>query len=143
MQGTTAIAVGALLFGLLLIIAAVMLVQESRRRFEVRPPEYIIEEAVRFVQARLEPDARDRLRAGGIRRILEWQVHFLQRLAKQDKHIPIVVGITDGTVEFIAERLTASGYAASRADIAAVLEAQGQYLVSIGAVGGTADEVFE
>lgn len=143
MQGTSAIVVGGLLVGLFLIIAAIMVAQQSRSRFEERPPEYIIEDAVRFVHSRLEPESQRRLGVGGVRRILEWQVFFLQQLAKADKDVPIVIGTTEGTIAYIVERLANQGQAAEEADLNAVLELQGAYLASIGAVGEAADEVFE
>ncbi len=143
MQGTSALVVGAVLVGLLLIIAAVMVVQESKSRFEERPPEYVIEDAVRFVHTRLDPESSGRLGVGGVRRVLEWQVSFLQQLAKEDKQVPIVIGTTEGTVTFVVDRLTKQGHVMDPADVAAVLELQGAYLMSIGAVGDRADEVFE
>lgn len=143
MQGTTALVIGALLVGVLFIIAAVMFAQEARSRSQERPPEYIMEEAVRFVHARLDPDARSSLGIPGVRRILEWQVHFLQQLAKADKQIPIVVGLTEGTIEYISAQLIKHGYPMDHGDVAVVLELQGEYLMSIGAVGGPADELFE
>ncbi len=142
MQGTAAIVVGALLVALLLIIGAVMLLQEARHRTEARPPEYIIEDAVQFVLSRLDPGVRGRLGRAGVRRILEWQVFFLQQLAKQDKNVPIVVGTTEGTIDYISARMEKQGHDVARPDISAVLEAQGGYLASIGAVGGPTDEVF-
>lgn len=143
MQGTTALVIGALLVGLLFIFAAVMVAQEARSRSQVRPPEYIMEEAVRFVHARLDPQSRTRLGIAGVRRVLEWQVHFLQQLARTDKQVPIVVGLTEGTIDYIVEQVTKQGYPTDQADVSAVLELQGEYLMSIGAVGEPADEVFE
>lgn len=143
MQGTTALVIGALLVGLFLIFAAVMVAQEARSQSQERPPEYIMEEAVRFVHSRLSPGSGGRLRIDGVRRILEWQVHFLQQLAKADKEIPIVVGMTEGTIDYILEQVAEQGSPAERSDVEEVLELQGEYLVSIGAVGGPADGVFK
>lgn len=141
MSGTGAVVLGAGLVAVLLLIMAVMVWQESRTRFEEHEPEYILEEAVRFVHARLDPDVRAALGIGGVRRVLEWQVYFLQRLAKDDKEVPIVMGITEGTVGYIVERLAEHGHPFTPEQVTAVLDAQGAYLVHIGAVGGTADEV--
>ncbi len=141
MSGTSAVVLGAVLVGVLLLIVAVMVFQESRSRFEEHEPEYVIEDAVRFVHDRLEPDVRAALRIPGVRRILEWQVYFLQRLAKDDKEIPIVMGITDGTVSYIVEQLEAHGHPFSAEQVTAVLEAQGAYLVHIGAVGDASEDL--
>lgn len=141
MSGASAVVLGAILAGVLILIVAVMVFQESRSRFEVREPEYVIEDAVRFVHARLDPTVRAVLGIPGVRRILEWQVYFLQRLAKDDKEIPIVMGITEGTVAYVVERLASQGHPFDAAQVTAVLEAQGAYLVHIGAVGEESDEV--
>lgn len=141
MSGTSAVVLGAGLVGVLLVIVAVMVWQESRSRFEVHEPEYILEEAVRFVHGRLDPDVRGALGIAGVRRILEWQVYFLQRLAKDDKEIPIVMGITEGTVAYIVGQLAEHGYPSSPEQVTAVLEEQGAYLIRIGAVGEATDEV--
>ena len=141
MSGTSAVILGASLVGVLLLIVAVMVWQESRTRFEEHEPEYILEDAVRFVHGRLASDVRTALGIGGVRRILEWQVYFLQRLAKDDKEIPIVMGITEGTVGYIVEQLAEHGHPFSAEQVTAVLEEQGAYLIHIGAVGEATDEV--
>ncbi len=141
MSGTSAVVLGASLVGILLLIVAAMVWQESRSRFEEHEPEYILEDAVRFVHARLRSDVRAALGIAGVRRILEWQVYFLQRLAKDDKEIPIVMGITEGTVDYIVEQLADHGHPFSAEQVTAVLEEQGAYLIHIGAVGEATDEV--
>ena len=123
-------------------LAAVMLLQEARYDPEAQSPEYILNDAVAFVGDRVEPEVRRRIGRSGVQRVLEWQVHFLQQLARTDKDVPIVLGNTAGTAQYIADRLKSEGHVFPLEDIAACLELQGSYLVSVGAVGQEADEVF-
>lgn len=142
MQGTAALIFGGVLLLVFLGLAAVMLLQEARYDPEAQAPEYILNDAVSFVGDRVKPEVRRRIGRSGVQRVLEWQVHFLQQLARADKDVPIVLGNTAGTAQYIADQLKSEGHVFSLEDIGACLELQGSYLVSVGAVGQEAGEVL-
>lgn len=129
----------AALLGVLLIIAALVVWQHARR--QSTPLTYGVEDAVGYVETRLPSEVRARLGEAGIRRILEWEVFYLQGLAQEGRFdaVDTVAGPYEPAVHYIAERIVqAHDRTYSPSDIEAVLELQVTYLASIGAVG---DEV--
>lgn len=129
----------AALLGVLLIIAALVVWQHARRQSTSLT--YGLEDAVSYVQAELSPEVRARLGEAGIRRILEWEVFYLQGLAQENRFDPVetVAGSYEPAVHYIAERIKqAHDRTYSSSDIEAVLDLQVTYLANLGAIG---DEV--
>ncbi len=133
---------GALLVAVLLGMAAAMVWQEAVKRPVSEPLTYVLEEAVRFVHNGLGPDSP--LTADDVRRILEWEVIYLQGVtpSRRDSLQPVRVGGSDDAVQFISRQITRrSGPRYGEGAIRAVLEGEAEYLVSIGALGAPAEEV--
>ncbi|MDP8957882.1 MAG: hypothetical protein M3N51_01485 [Actinomycetota bacterium] len=137
MQGAGPVIVAALLFALLLGIAAALLWQETRRRSFHPAREYLLEEAVGFVHARLPEPTRSRLDDDDVRRILEWEVLYLQGRG------PGGVRVAGGAeaVRYVRERAArVQGVEYREEDIDEVLRGEAGYLMAIGAVGGPVGE---
>jgi hypothetical protein len=131
----------ALLIGVLLVIVALMVWQEARRRPLYEPLEYVVNDAVKHIAERLPGDVG--LRNSDIRRILEWEVFYLQGLAQDDRRNPVetVAGGHALSVEYIADQIhTKHGVSYSHAQIEEVLRLEADYLVAIGAVGDPVGE---
>ena len=134
----SALVTGALLAAAVAAAAAFIALRESRRRRSVSEPLYVIREAVAFALRTMEPSARERLGKAGVGRILEWSAHYLQGLAvpaARRRGLRVVAGGAEGAISYIRESLLKKGFDYAPEDIAAVLAAEAQYLVSIGAVG--------
>jgi hypothetical protein len=135
----TVLLFGSALFGVLLVITAVLVWQEARRSGPaVRV--YAVEDAVSFAVGHLDPTVLARLEIDGVRRILEWEVFYLQGLTEKDRLGPwsTVAGGTERSVEFICERVaTVHGVSYDPKDVRAVLVLEAEYLASIGAIGET------
>lgn len=132
-------ALATALIGVLLLVAALVVWQHAARPADTKT--YGVEDAVAFVFARLPTEIRDRLGEAGVRRILEWEIFYLQGLAQENRFEPVetVAGPYEPAVQFIADRIEQThGWTYSLADIGAVLDLQVAYLGSIGAIG---DEV--
>lgn len=127
----SAVAVGALLFALFLLIVAVMVLQELRRA-PSREPVYVIEEVVNFAFPRLSDPAARRLDKDDVLRILEWEVRYLQGGAGSAE--PPVAG-SEHAVDFIVEKAVAQGHPYAREDVVEILGYEADYLVDIGALG--------
>ena len=122
--------------GILLIILALLVWQQARAKPSYQPLEYVVEHAVRHVADRL-PQGTDLTRAD-IRRILDYEVHYLQGLAQEDRRNPIeaVAGGHDQSIRWIASEIQSKhDIAYSFDDIATVLGLEADYLMAIGAVG--------
>jgi hypothetical protein len=125
----------------LLIIAALVIWQHAKPASGLGT--YGVEDAVAFVLPRLSAETRSRLGEAGVRRILEWELFYLQGLAQEKRMDPVetVAGPFEPAVAFIRDRIAgvhARSY--SQDDIEAVLEEQVAYLASIGAIGTQLEE---
>lgn len=126
----------AFLLGILLMVVALMVWQEARRRSSYEPLEYVVEDAVRHIAERLPEDSA--IKRADVRRILEYEVFYLQGLAQEDRHHPVetVAGGHAASIEWIASEIQRRhGTAYPQADIAEVLRLEADYLLAIGAVG--------
>jgi hypothetical protein len=129
-----AVAAGAILFAVLLVVVAALIWQEARRSSAMEAV-YWMPEAVRYVSDRLSPAARERLGSHGVRLVLEWGVHYHQVVAPRDEGRRPILGSGDA-LDYILARGEENGLAYDPFDIAEVLAAETEYLVEIGAVGG-------
>ena len=132
---------GALLIAVLLVIAAAMVWQEAIKRPAPEPLTYVLEEAVEFIHAGFGPGAP--LTADDVRRILEWEVIYLQGVSPRGSGaLPAVrIGGSHEAVGFIAQQITRrSGPRYDEAAIRVVLQGEAEYLASIGALGDAAEE---
>lgn len=129
-----------LLVGVLLLIVALVVWQEARRRPSYEPLEYVVEDAVKHIEARLPQGTS--LTKSDIRRVLEWEVFYLQGLAQDDRKNPVetVAGGHQASVEYIAGQIRAKhGTSYPQEDIENVLRLEADYLMAIGAVGEPVD----
>jgi hypothetical protein len=130
-----------LLVGVFFLVVALFVWQEAKRRPSYEPLEYVVDDAVKHVMAGLGEGSR--LNRGDVRRILEWEVFYLQGLAQKDRKNPVetVAGGHQASVEYIATQIEARhGVAYSRDDIQEVLRLEADYLMAIGAVGDPVEE---
>ncbi|HEU4916523.1 MAG TPA: hypothetical protein VFV13_08155 [Acidimicrobiia bacterium] len=141
-MSASALALIALLVGVFLVILALVVWQEARRRPSYEPLEYVVDDAVKHIEAGLEAEGTQTLRRADIRRILEWEVFYLQGLAQKDRANPVetVAGGHDASITYITEQIALEhGVSYSREDVEAVLRHEADYLFRIGAVGERVD----
>ena len=144
MRGITVIVVGAALIAVFLLLLAVMAWQEARTR--AGPAEYILSDAVLWIRPRLSQQQRNRLSSADVLAILEWQVYFLQIGVRGVRRgeAEVVVGHTETAVAYVCQQmLSIAERDLDPDDVAAVLEGQGEYLGSIGAVGDAVDGAID
>lgn len=138
MSGPTLVVfVGGLAAVFLFIVAALMW-QEAKSRSVDEGPVYVIEDAVTFITTRLDPSISARLARSDVVRILEWEIFYLQGLAQKRRSTPVetVAGGIDAAVDYITREIAEKNKVTyDSGDVAAVLAAEADYLVSIGAVG--------
>ena len=129
---------GALLLALLLGLAAALVWQEAKQRSFPEQPTYVLEDAVAFVERQLGDTGR--LAPQDIRRILEWEVVYLQGISPRGagRLEPVRVGNSDDATHFILDQI---GQPArySGDEVRLVLAGEAAYLVSIGAVGAAVE----
>lgn len=143
MSAVTIFVVGGLFLLAFLAIAGIMVWQESQEHRLPAAPIYVIEDAIAVAWDQLDDGVRARLKKAGVRRIIEWEVFFLQGLADKKaarRGVTVVAGGDDAAVHYVAGQLEARGFAYDLDDIRAVLAGEAHYLASIGAVGAVAEE---
>jgi hypothetical protein len=131
---------GPLFFGVLMALVlafgVAMFWQESRRMREGAAI-YGVEDSIEWIWDGLGED-RLGLAKSDVRRILEWEMHYLQQPdVWRDDGVAVVGG--DAAAAYAQERALAEGHAYSPEQIYAVLDLQATYLAAIGAVGDPAD----
>ena len=141
-----AVVLGALAVGIVLLIAAVAVLRESRR-LAALPPRAIfdVEEALDWVVQHLAEDAAATLTIDEVREILDLQLEYFRVKGVSGNGSsaqvmgPVVIGGSE-TVSYIIERAAGRGTTFTSEQVHAVIETQLAYLRSIGAVGSRADD---
>jgi len=132
-----AVLVAVVLLALLVAIGLAFAWQERRSVPEIVPV-YSIEDAISFVAARLGEVARQALDRSDIRRILEWEMKYLQNPALRPSHDEPTVVAGINAARYCQAQALASGASYDGPVILEVLQLQAEYLLALGAIG---DEV--
>ncbi|MFP3915716.1 MAG: hypothetical protein ACLFWM_12635 [Actinomycetota bacterium] len=138
MSGGSVVILGGVLFALLCVIVGALVWQEAKRRPDSSSADYVVDDAIRYIVARLPPEVARRMGATGVRRVIEWELYYLQGLAQEDRRNPVetVAGGSDASIDYVTSRIAeVHGATYDRADVADVLRLEADYLFSIGAVG--------
>jgi hypothetical protein len=130
-----AVAVGALLFAVLLVVVAALVWQEARGAGG-GSPEYLLDEAAEFVLDRLSGQAASRLDGDDVRDLLLWGIEEHKRLLEDGA--AAVYGSGDVLEALVDRSQRERGEAYDPVDVAEVIAAEGEYLAAIGAVGDPA-----
>jgi len=121
------------LFGILIAVGFAVAWQERQRLAEPSSV-YGVEDALVFVWEGLSESTRTELRKSDVRRILEWEMHYLQQPRLRQGTGPAVVGGSEAAT-YVQDRALESGHSYEPAMIFEVLDRQADYLAAIGAVG--------
>jgi hypothetical protein len=135
------IALVAVLVAIFLLVVAALLWQEAKRRSFDEGYVYVVDDAVDFIHGRLEGS---KLKRSDVKRIIEYEVFYLQGLAQERRSTPVevVAGGAEPAVEYIATRIAEAHKVSYPLDeIRAVLRLEAEYLGSIGAVGEPVEDV--
>jgi hypothetical protein len=132
---------GFLVVGMVVAIAAFVVVREAGRVARRPPPAlYDFEDAFDWVVAHVPDDLAATLTPDDVRRILDFQVEFFKRKgvsANGSVAYPagtVVIGGAE-TVDYILERCAATGESYLPEQVHGVVDTQLSYLRTIGAIG--------
>jgi len=126
----------AVMMAVVLAFGVAMFWQESKR-MQTREAIYGVEDSIEFIWLSLRENKHG-LNKDDIRRILEWEMHYLQKPELwQSDGSPVVGGKAAAT--YAQEKSLEHGYSYEPDQIYAVLDLQAVYLDAIGAVGEPAD----
>ncbi len=124
-----------LVIGLAVVVIAIGAGMVWQERADLPDTEivYGVEDSIEFVSEGLDPATRDRIGRNGIRRMLEWEVRWLQ-LGDDERGGPAIAG-SEEAAAYIQERCWEQGHAYEPEDIFAVLDLEAAYLLALGALG--------
>jgi hypothetical protein len=132
---------GILAAAVIFAIAAVVVGREARRLDAVPPrPVFDADEAVAWVADHLPFEVSAELSHADVRRIIDLNLEYFRSKGVSSNgsspHVdgPVVVGGAE-TVDYVLRRSEANGQVYTAAQVHAVLDAQMEYLYSIGAIG--------
>lgn len=94
---------------------------------------YGVEDSIKYITPRLSESTRQVIGAKSVRRILEWEMKFLQDSLDADPGQVVVLG-GDAAVGYIIERTARQGFEYEPAIVREVLQLQAEYMASIGAL---------
>ena len=140
-----ALVAGFLVFGLVVAIAAALVVREAGRIGEA-PPAAIFDpdDALEWVVEHVPDDVAATLTPNDVRRILDFQLEFFERKgvsqngSSSKPQGPVIVGGAE-QVAYILDRAAATGEAYLPEQVHGVVETQLSYLRAIGAIGPPAE----
>jgi hypothetical protein len=134
-----AVAVGAILFAVLLVIGAALVWQEARSGREPEPATYLVDDAIAFVHDGLPPELAERVSRDDVRSLLEWsRYHSQVVVARSGAEIPVLGG--PEAVSFVNAQAALRGLDHTVGEITTVLDLEAAYLLSIGAIGDPVEE---
>ena len=126
----------AVMMAVVLAFGVAVFWQESKRMSQ-KEVIYGVEDSIEYVWEGLGDD-RHGLTKADIRRILEWEMFYLQQPDLWEDDGPPVVG-GDAAAAFAQEKSFEAGHAYEPNQIYAVLDLQTSYLEAIGAIGDKAN----
>jgi hypothetical protein len=131
---------GPLFFGammaLVLAFGIAMFWQESRR-MQHREAIYGVEDSIEFIWEGLGEDKLG-LKKSDVRRILEWEMYYLQQPKLWEDEGPPIVG-GDAAARYTQKQALEAGFSYEPPQIFGVMDLQAEYLQAIGAVGDVAE----
>ncbi len=132
-----------IVLGLVFLFVAFAFAWQEKRSEEEDVTIYSVEDSIAYVYERLSEPHRGNLNKLDVRRILEWEVRWLQDPGVHGD-TPIVAGGLP-SAEYAQDSLARQGYVYDGPEIIEVLDLRAEYLAAIGAIGDplTADEVAQ
>lgn len=133
-----------IVLGVVFVVVAFAFAWQERRSRAEDVSIYSVEDSIAFVVERLSPETAVNVKPKDVRRILEWEVRYLQDPAVRDQEEAVIAGGLP-SAEYAQEALITMGYPYDGPEIIEVLDLRSQYLASIGAIGEalTADEIAD
>jgi hypothetical protein len=126
----------AVLMAVVVAFGVAMFWQESKRMSQPQAI-YGVEDSIEFIWAALGDETHN-LKKSDVRRILEWEMHYLQQPHLWESESSPVFG-GRAAAEYVQNQALAAGYPYEPDQIFAVLDMQAAYLDAIGAVGDQVD----
>lgn len=127
--------------GLLILIVLIGLafMWQGSLRMPGGPVAYGVEESIKYITPRLAPSTREAIGSKSVRRILEWELRYLQEQLETDQDDVVVIG-GSAVRDYILEQTSRQGYDYDPEVVTEIMELQAEYMESIGALASPVAE---
>lgn len=116
---------------LLLILVGLAFYWQGSIRVPGSAIAYGVEDSIKYITPRLSPETDQQIGAKSVRRILEWEMKFMND-SLQDDHDVVLGG--DAAISYVIDQTARQGFDYSPAIVGEVLQLQAEYMASIGAI---------
>ncbi len=118
---------------ILLVIVGLAFYWQGSIRLPGAAVSYGVEDSIKYITPRLSETTREKIGAKSVRRILEWEMKFLQdRLSADSEQITVLGG--SEAIDYVLEQTARQGFEYERETVAEVMQLQASYMESIGAL---------
>ena len=118
---------------LLLVLVGLAFYWQGSIRLPGSAVSYGVEDSIKYITPRLSDPTSQKFGAKSVRRILEWEMKFLQDSLDSDPDHAVVLG-GNAAVDYVIERTALQGFEYEPEVVREVLELQAEYMASIGAL---------
>ena len=124
---------------LLLVIIGLAFYWQGSIRLPGSSIAYGVEDSIKYITPRLSEQTRAVIGQKSVRRILEWEMKYLQDVLNRDGDQTVVLG-GDVATGYVLEQTARQGFDYDPAIVAEVLQLQAEYMASIGAIAGPVND---
>lgn len=117
----------------LLIVVGIAFYWQGTIRLPGSAVAYGVEDSIKYITPRLSEATRQVIGTKSVRRILEWEMKFLQDRLDSDPDQPVILG-GDAATTYVLEQTARQGFQYEPAIVAEVMHLQAEYMKSIGAL---------
>lgn len=100
---------------------------------------YGVEDSIKYITQRLQPETQAVIGQKSVRRILEWEMKFVQDQLDSDPDQIVVIG-GEAATQYVLDQLVGQGFDYEPSIVTEVLALQAEYMMSIGAVAEPVDD---
>lgn len=100
---------------------------------------YGVEDSIKYITPRLSEPTREVIGHKSVRRILEWEMKFLQDSLDSDPDRVVVLG-GEAVTAYVLEKMAQQGFDYEPEIVTEVLQLQAEYMASIGAIAEPVDD---
>jgi hypothetical protein len=118
---------------MLLIVIGLAFYWQGSIRLPGAAVAYGVEDSIKYITPRLNASTREIIGHKSVRRILEWEMKFIQDTLDSDPDRPAVLG-GEQAAAYVLARTRQQGFEYAPAIVAEVLQLQAEYMASIGAI---------
>ena len=118
---------------ILVILIGLAFMWQGSIRMPGGPVAYGVEDSIKYITPRLAAATREVIGDKTVRRVLEWEMKYLQQQLESDSGEIVIIG-GDAVKQYVLEQTKRQGFDYDPAIVTEIMELQAEYMESIGAL---------